>query len=512
MSENNKPSGPDFTQGASPADFTDGKLLGHVGEEQVLLVQQGAEIFAIDAFCSHYHGPLAEGLVVGDTIRCPWHHACFSLRSGEAARPPALSALAVWQIEREGDRIFVRRKREAAKETPASATRGGAVPRKIVIVGGGAAGFAAAEMLRREGFDGTLSMISDDAAPPVDRPNLSKDYLAGQAPEDWVPLRPDDFYADAGIDLRLNTRVTAIDAKERKVVLANGAALPFDRLLLATGAEPVRLPIPGADQPHVHTLRTLADSRAIIASATAGAKRALVIGASFIGLEVAASLRARNLEVHVVAPEERPMARILGDEIGDFVRALHEEHGVVFHLQDTVTAIEGRHARLKSGGAIDADLVVVGVGVRPRLALAEQGGLATDRGVTVDAYLESSVPGIFAAGDIARWPDPHSRANIRVEHWVVAERQGQTAARNMFDRRERYDAVPFFWSQHYDVLINYVGHAEAWDEIKVDGSIADRDCLVQYKQKGRVLAAASIYRDLASLKAELAMERDVQPA
>jgi NADPH-dependent 2,4-dienoyl-CoA reductase/sulfur reductase-like enzyme/nitrite reductase/ring-hydroxylating ferredoxin subunit len=512
MSENNKPSGPDFTQGASPADFTDGKLLGHVGEEQVLLVQQGAEIFAIDAFCSHYHGPLAEGLVVGDTIRCPWHHACFSLRSGEAARPPALSALAVWQIEREGDRIFVRRKREAAKETPASATRGGAVPRKIVIVGGGAAGFAAAEMLRREGFDGTLSMISDDAAPPVDRPNLSKDYLAGQAPEDWVPLRPDDFYAGAGIDLRLNTQVTAIDAKERKVVLANGAALPFDRLLLATGAEPVRLPIPGADQPHVHTLRTLADSRAIIASATAGAKRALVIGASFIGLEVAASLRARNLEVHVVAPEERPMARILGDEIGDFVRALHEEHGVVFHLQDTVTAIEGRHARLKSGGTIDADLVVVGVGVRPRLALAEQGGLATDRGVTVDAYLESSVPGIFAAGDIARWPDPHSRANIRVEHWVVAERQGQTAARNMFGRRERYDAVPFFWSQHYDVPINYVGHAEAWDEIKVDGSVADRDCLVQYKQKGRVLAAASIYRDLASLKAEFAMERDVQPA
>jgi NADPH-dependent 2,4-dienoyl-CoA reductase/sulfur reductase-like enzyme/nitrite reductase/ring-hydroxylating ferredoxin subunit len=517
MSEDNKPSGPDLTQGVLPTDFTDAKLLGHAGDEQVLLVQSGAEIFAIDAFCSHYHGPLAEGLVVDDTVRCPWHHACFSLRSGEAMRPPALSALAVWQAEREGDRIFVRRKRETDratdKEAPGVAARpAGAVPRKIVIVGGGAAGFAAAERLRREGFDGTLSMISDDAAPPVDRPNLSKDYLAGQAPEDWVPLRPDDFYAGAGIDLRLNTQVTAIDAKERKVVLANGAALPFDRLLLATGAEPVRLPIPGADQPHVHTLRTLADSRAIIASATAGAKRALVIGASFIGLEVAASLRARNLEVHVVAPEERPMARILGDEIGDFVRALHEEHGVVFHLQDTVTAIEGRHARLKSGGTIDADLVVVGVGVRPRLALAEQAGLATDRGVTVDAYLESSVPGIFAAGDIARWPDPHSRANIRVEHWVVAERQGQTAARNMFGRRERYDAVPFFWSQHYDVPINYVGHAEAWDEIKVDGSIADRDCLVQYKQKGRVLAAASIYRDLASLKAELAMERDVQPA
>jgi NADPH-dependent 2,4-dienoyl-CoA reductase/sulfur reductase-like enzyme/nitrite reductase/ring-hydroxylating ferredoxin subunit len=517
MSEDNKPSGPDLTQGVSPADFTDGKLLGHVGDEQVLLVQGGAEIFAIDAFCSHYHGPLAEGLVVDDTVRCPWHHACFSLRSGEAMRPPALSALAVWQVEREGDRIFLRRKREAAwateKEAPGVAARpAGAVPRKIVIIGGGAAGFAAADTLRREGFAGTISMISDDAAPPVDRPNLSKDYLAGQAPEDWVPLRPDDFYAEAGIDLRLNTQVRAIDAGERKVVLANGSTLPFDRLLLATGAEPVRLPVPGGDQPHVHTLRTLADSRAIIAAATAGAERVLVIGASFIGLEVAASLRTRNLEVHVVAPEQRPMERILGPEIGDFVRALHEEHGVIFHLQDTVTAIEGKRARFKSGSTIEADLVVVGVGVRPRLALAEGAGLATDRGVTVDAFLETSAPGIFAAGDIARWPDPHSKANIRVEHWVVAERQGQTAARNMLGQRERYDAVPFFWSQHYDVPINYVGHAEGWDEIKVDGSVADRDCLVRYKQKGRVLAVASIYRDLASLEAELAMERDQQPA
>jgi NADPH-dependent 2,4-dienoyl-CoA reductase/sulfur reductase-like enzyme/nitrite reductase/ring-hydroxylating ferredoxin subunit len=517
MSEDNKPSGPDLAQGVSPTDFTEGKLLGHVGEDQVLLVQLGAEVLAIDAFCSHYHGPLAEGLVVGDTIRCPWHHACFSLRSGEAARPPALSALPTWLVEREGDRIVVRRKLEAAKaadrqaQSPA-ARQTASVPRKIVIVGGGAAGFAAAEMLRREGFSGTISMISDDAAPPVDRPNLSKDYLAGQAPEDWVPLRPDDFYAEAGIDLRLNTQVTAIDPRERKVVVANGRTLPFDRLLLATGAEPVRLPFPGADQPHVHTLRTLADSRAIIAAATAGAKRVLVIGASFIGLEAAAALRTRNLEVHVVAPEARPMERILGPEIGDFVRALHEEHGVVFHLQDTVTAIDGKRATLKSGGTIDADIVVVGVGVRPRLTLAEQAGLATERGVTVDGYLETSAPGIFAAGDIARWPDPHSKANIRVEHWVVAERQGQTAARNMLGQGERYDAVPFFWSQHYDVPINYVGHAEAWDEIKVDGSVADRDCLVQYKQKGRVLAVASIYRDLASLQAELAMERDVEPA
>jgi NADPH-dependent 2,4-dienoyl-CoA reductase/sulfur reductase-like enzyme len=349
-------------------------------------------------------------------------------------------------------------------------------------------------------------MLSNDGAMPVDRPNLSKDYLAGNAPEDWLPLRGEDYYQDAGIDLRLNTNVSAIDAKTRSVTLGNGDRLPFDRLLLATGAEPVKLQIPGADQPHVHTLRSVADSRAII-KATGSARRVLVIGASFIGLEVAASLRARKLEVHVVAPEERPMQRVLGPEMGDFVRALHEENGVNFHLGDTVERLDGTRATLKSGGVIEADLVVVGIGVKPRLALAEKAGLAADRGVSVSEYLETSIAGIFAAGDIARWPDPHSRQTIRVEHWVVAERQGQTAARNMLGRRERFDAVPFFWSQHYDVPINYVGHAESFDDIAIEGSIAGKDCLLKYRKGGRVLAVASIYRDLDSLKAELDMER-----
>jgi len=497
------PPGPDLTQGVA-ADFPGDTLLGHVGDQEVVLARTGATIHAIDAHCSHYHGPLAEGLVVGETIRCPWHHACFDLRSGEATRAPALNALSVWQVDHERDRIFVRRKREqpvARGKPPVDA------PGRIVIVGGGAAGFAAAEMLRRQEFRGDIVMLSDDAAAPVDRPNLSKDYLAGSAPEDWVPLRADDFYTDANIQLRLGTSVASIDTKARNVVLARGDSVAYDRLLLATGAEPVRLSIPGADQPHVHTLRSLADCRAIIGNAK-GARRAIVIGASFIGLEVAAALRVRGIEVHVVAPEQRPMERILGSEIGDFVRKLHEEHGVIFHLGDTVAAIEGHNATLKSGGSLEADLVVVGVGVRPRLALAEQAGLKLDRGVVVDAYLETSVPGIYAAGDIARWPDPHSGENIRVEHWVVAERQGQTAAQNMLGQRQAFDAVPFFWSQHYDVPINYVGHAEKWDEIAIDGDVAARDCLLRYKAKGRVLAVTSIYRDVASLQAELAMEQN----
>ena len=201
------------------------------------------------------------------------------------------------------------------------------------------------------------------------------------------------------------------------------------------------------------------------------------------------------------------MERVLGPDMGDFVRALHEEHGVIFHLGDTVVAIDGQRATLRSGGVLEAEFVVVGVGVRPRLGLAEQAGLKIDRGVAVNAFLETSVAGIYAVGDIARWPDPHSLENIRVEHWVVAERQGQTAARNMLGHQEVFDAVPFFWSQHYDVPINYVGHAEQWDEIAIEGDIAGRDCLLKYKSKGRVRAVASIYRDLASLQAELAMEQ-----
>jgi len=505
MSEADKPDGPDLTQGVAPSDLVEGRLAGHVGDDAVLLVRIGDELFAIGAHCTHYHGPLADGIVAGKTVRCPWHHACFDLRSGEALRAPALSPVDCWKVEQRDGRIFVREKLPQPKPRragPASA------PGRIVIIGGGAAGFAAAEMARRRDYDDSIVMLSADSAPPADRPNLSKDYLAGSAPEEWVPLRPDDFYAENNIELHLNSEVSAITPKEREVATSDGRTFAYDKLLLATGAEPVRLPIPGADQPRVHVLRSLADSRAIIELAKS-ARRAVVIGASFIGLEAAAALRTRGIEVHVAAPEARPMERVLGPQMGDFVRALHEEHGVVFHLQNTVTAIDGKRATLKSGGTLEADLIVVGVGVRPRLALADKTGLATDRGVTVNAFLETSAPGIYAAGDIARWPDPHSGQNIRVEHWVVAERQGQTAALNMLGLNERFDAVPFFWSQHYDVPINYVGHAEQWDEIAIEGDIKSKDCLLRYRKAGRTLAVASIYRDVESLKAELAMERDI---
>ncbi|MBE0548476.1 MAG: FAD-dependent oxidoreductase [Rubrivivax sp.] len=498
--------GPDLTQGVVTEALADGSMLaGHVGEDAVLLARRGDEYFAIGAECSHYHGPLAEGLMVDDTVRCPWHHACFNLRTGEAVRAPALSAVACWATEIRAGKVVVLGKVVPKPASGAASPTAVAPPQKIVIVGGGAAGFAAAEMLRRQRYQGNIVMLSDDDAPPVDRPNLSKDYLAGSAPEAWMPLREDGFYAEQAIDLRLKGSVIGLDARAHELELGDGSKLAYDRLLLATGAEPVRLPIPGSSLPHVHTLRTLADSRAIIAQA-ATARSAVVMGASFIGLEVAAALRTRGIEVHVVAPEMRPMERVLGPQLGDFVRQLHEQHGVIFHLGDTASAIEARQVTLNSGGTIAADLVVVGVGVRPRLALAEMAGLTLDRGVMVDACLQTSVPGIYAAGDIARWPDRHSGEEIRVEHWVVAQRQGQTAALNMLGAQEKFDAVPFFWSQHYDVPINYVGHAESWDDIAIEGDIAGRDCTLRYMRQGRVLAVASIYRDAESLAAEARME------
>jgi NADPH-dependent 2,4-dienoyl-CoA reductase/sulfur reductase-like enzyme/nitrite reductase/ring-hydroxylating ferredoxin subunit len=503
-----EPTGLDLAQGIALAELEDGgKRVGRVGDEEVLLVRRGTEVFAVGAHCTHYHGPLVDGLVVGDTVRCPWHHACFDLRTGDAVRAPAFSPIACWSVEQRDGNIFVHEKRDQAAPIPRGKPSG-KTPARIVIVGGGAAGFAAAEKLRREQYQGSIVMLSSDDTAPIDRPNLSKDYLAGNAPEDWVPLRPDSFYVENGIDLRLKANVTGIDARSREVALADGSKVSYDRLLLATGAEPVRLSIPGADQPHVCTLRSLADCRAIIERAKT-ARRVVALGASFIGLEVAAALRARELEVHVVAPEKRPMERILGLQMGDFVRALHEDHGVVFHLEDTASAIAGKQIKLKSGGTLEADLVVVGIGVRPRVEIAETAGLAADRGVTVNAYLETSAPEIYAAGDIARWPDPHSGEFIRVEHWVVAERQGQAAAVNMLGNRERFAAVPFFWSQHYDVQINYVGHAEKWDELEIEGDIVGKDCLLRYKHNGRTLAVASIFRDLESLQAEVTMERDV---
>ena len=516
--EKPKLSGPDFTQGVELSTIPEEHmLLGHACGEPVLLIRRRGEMFAISATCTHYGAPLGDGLLVGDTVRCPWHHACFSLRTGEALRAPALDPVSVWRVEAVRDparqdtlveqrigTVYIREKLERAASPTQPVTL--VSPQSVVIVGGGAAGNAAAETLRRERYSGSITLLSADEALPCDRPNLSKGYLAGTATEESNPLRSAGFYEAHGIDVKLRACVVKVDTANRNVVLQDGSRHNYGALLLATGAEPVRLKIPGAELPHVHYLRTLADSRALIAGAK-GARRAVVIGASFIGLEVAASLRARNIEVHVVGRETSLMEHILGKDVGRFIRELHEEHGVTFHLGATVASIEQQSVTLASGPTLPADLVVVGIGVHPSITLAEQAGLTIDRGIAVNEFLETSVPGVFAAGDIARWPDPHTGERIRIEHWVVAQRQGRTAARNILGCREHFDAVPFFWTEQYDFGLAYIGHAEQFDQTEIDGELARRDCTVSYRNKGRRLAVAVVHRDLEGLRVEVELER-----
>ncbi len=494
--------GPDFEQGIRIDEVADGAMLqGHAFGEAVLIARRGEDFFAIGATCTHYGGPLAKGLMVDCTVRCPWHHARFDLRTGEAIAAPALTDVSSWKIEKRDERVFVTGKSDK-KPTPQKPATS---PSSVVVVGAGAAGGAAAEMLRRKGYTGPITLIGRDDYLPYDRPNLSKDYLAGNAQEEWIPLRPNDFYHEQKIDTVTGTEVQKIDTRKREVTLSNGKSLGYGALLLATGADPVHLEIPGNDLPQVCYLRTLVDCQRIIEKAKNG-KRVVIIGDSFIGLEVAWSLRERKLEVAVVGKHSVPLANVLGRELGSLVLKTHEANGVKFHLGRTATKIEEGIVQLDDGTRLDCDFVVAGVGVRPNTALAESAGIETKNGVLVNEFLETNVPGIFAAGDIARWPDPRA-GNIRVEHWVVAQRQGQTAARNILGAREPFVVPPFFWSNHFDVHIHYVGHGSRDDQPKVAGDVKAKDASVIFQSGEKVSAVASIGRDVENLRAEVALER-----
>lgn len=504
MAESADVDGPDLTQGVPLSKLEEGvPLVGTVEDEAVVVVKKNERLFAIGARCTHYGGRLEKGLVVDDTIRCPLHHAVFDLHSGRAIGAPAFDSVGCYPVEIDGFHFRVLPKQPSTSPEPVEAG-----PESVVIVGAGAAAAAATETLRQEGYTGPIAMIGAERSGPVDRPNLSKDYLAGQAPEEWIPLGGDEHWEQLDTELIAGDPVVDIDRAGRTVRTESGRTLDYDRLLYATGAQPIVPPIGGLDSTDYHTLRSLDDVRAIIDAAEQG-QNALVVGASFIGLEVAASLRTRGLEVTVAAPESVPLATSFGDELGNFVQSIHEEEGVQFELGAKVENLDGDAgiARLTNSSEVEFDFLVLGVGVKPRTELAEKAGLEVDDGVVVDQTLTTSDDHIFAAGDAARYPNPITGTPTRIEHWVVAQRQAQTAARNMLaGDGEAHCDIPFFWSRHFDVTIRYVGHAPHFDEVVIDGSIADCDAAVGYLQDGEVCAVATVGRSVDGLRAEWAFE------
>ncbi|MFO7323815.1 MAG: FAD-dependent oxidoreductase [Chloroflexota bacterium] len=465
----------------------------------LVIARVGGEYFAVGGNCSHYGAPLDKGVLKGHTLMCPWHHACFDIRTAARVEPPALNDLARYPVRVDDGALIVSLPHTNEREPQGRATEPG---RQIVIVGGGAAGNAAAEELRRLGYPGRIIIVSAASSVPVDRPNLSKDYLAGEAQEDWIPLRSAAWYEQRDIDLRLNTRVARIDPQARQVWLENGESLSYEKLLLCTGGVPRRLNAPGADLQNIYTLRTLPDAEAIIKAAE-NSRRAVIIGASFIGMEVAASLRkGREIEVTVVGLESTPFEHVLGREIGQLFQREHEANGVRFRLNAEVAGFEGENGRvtgvrLKNGDLLPADFVVVGIGVRPATDFLKDSGLALeerDGSVLVDTALRTSAPDIFAAGDIARWEQDGD--TTRIEHWRAAQQQGIVAARGMFGQPGDINAhVPFFWTNQWGLSLRYVGHATKWDGIVFRGSPEERQFIAFYVQDGRLRAAAGMKHD-----------------
>jgi 3-phenylpropionate/trans-cinnamate dioxygenase ferredoxin reductase component len=364
----------------------------------------------------------------------------------------------------------------------------------FVIVGASLAGAKAAQTLREEGFDGGVVLIGDEAERPYERPPLSKDYLRGEA--DGKPYVHDDgFYAEHDIELLTSTTVEAIDPGAHTVTLAGGETLAYSKLLLATGARPRRLNLPGVDLDGVHTLRTLADSDALRARLDAGA-RIVTIGAGWIGLEVAASARQRGCDATILEHGRLPLERILGPELGEIYRDVHLEHGARFVGQARIEAIEGEDkvtgVRLADGTVLDADVVVLGVGVEPRVELAQAAGLEVDGGILVDAHLRTSAPDVYAAGDVANILHPLYGERVRVEHWDNAMKQGPAAARNMLGQDAPWDHLPYFFSDQYDVGMEYAGRVTEWDAVVIRGDTAKREFLAFWCQAGRVRAAMNV--------------------
>lgn len=492
---------------------TSSMVAGKVNGKSVLLARlSNGDFLAVDGQCTHYGGPLAEGLLINDEVRCPWHHACFNLRSGEAIKAPAFSPLTTWQVEVKDGVVSVTNPKESAPSVLDSVLDNTDLisspdqhPKKVVIIGAGAAGFSAALRLRELGYKGSINILGKDNAAPYDRPNLSKDYLAGTAPPEWIPLRDQNFYVTQKIELHTGCDVESVDPKNRVVKTKKGQTFDYDSLLFAMGSKSRQLSGPNFNHPNILTLRTLADADELI-KRFKNVRSVALIGAGFIGMEVASALKIRNLDVHVIAPDQVPLERILGHEVGLFLLQLHKDKGVHFHLGQGCSAktYDGHSLLLENGESITADLVIAGIGAIPETELAEKAGLRVDNGILVNKKLQTSIPNHYAAGDVARYPWSNKKNNEtdRIEHWVHAQRQGQAAAANMLGANKDFTDVPFFWSHQQGVELRYCGHGRGWDNVKIDGDFAKKDFTARYFKGEKLIAAASVGRDQENLRIE----------
>jgi NADPH-dependent 2,4-dienoyl-CoA reductase/sulfur reductase-like enzyme/nitrite reductase/ring-hydroxylating ferredoxin subunit len=502
-----------WTRVAREEDLAEGVPLSvKAGKKKLLLVRLEGKVHACGDRCTHYGGPLSEGLLRGKVVACPWHMAEFDVTTGRLVAAPALDDVPCYRVKVEGGDVYV-----AEGRKPKPLTSPGGDKRTFVIVGAGAAGNAAAETLRREGFGGRIALVTGEADGPYDRPSLSKDFMSGEASRKWLPLRKPEFYETAQIELLTGRRAAALDPAARRLTFANGEELRFDAALLATGGVPRPLKVPGADLRDVLLLRSLADAERIVAAA-GKAGTAVVLGAGFIGMEVASALRQRGLRVHLVAPDAVPMAKVFGERVGNWLRGVHGENGVEFHLGETAAEVRGggevREVVLSGGTRLEADLIVAGLGITPATDWLQGSGLTEDGVVPVDGALRTKADGIYAAGDIAAVPDPHTGRLYRVEHWAVAERQGQHAARAMLGSDSPYGDVPFFWTMQFGNSVKFVGYPDRPDEVVVRGTVEEGDFLVGYYAGGRLRAVSAAGRALEAIAAGCLLKdgRSISPA
>jgi NADPH-dependent 2,4-dienoyl-CoA reductase/sulfur reductase-like enzyme/nitrite reductase/ring-hydroxylating ferredoxin subunit len=464
-----------------------------VGNTPVLLARSDDNFYALGAVCSHAGAPLDQGLMHDGRIVCPWHMASFAVQTGAHCEPPGLDGLTRYPLIVDGRDIIVEVPDDVGPhQTPAMATHHPESDGRVfAILGAGIAGQMAAETLRQEGYEGRIVMITAEAEIPYKRTALSKGYLQSEPADNLPTLRPESFFADHGIEVWRDRPVTAVKPYEHSITFANGDVLNYHQLLLATGGKARQLGVSGADLANVFTLHKAEDAAQIVESAQ-DAQRAVVIGSSFIGMEAAASLTQAGLSVTVVSPEAVPFEKIFGPVVGRRLQTLHEDNGVEFCLDQKATEFVGEAAVeavvLENGDRVPADLVVVGIGIQPATDFIEAMKLHPgDGSILVNAYLHAA-ESVFAAGDVARYPDPRSGSDIRIEHWRLAAQHGRIAARNMLGQSIPFKGVPFFWTKQFAMNLHYVGHAERWNDVIIHGNLESGEFMAFYVELGQILA------------------------